>query len=155
PTNYSCGVPPAGNPNPNVVDLTISPDTDTTNGVKCLTRQANAFDTTSASGQDYLNAAAFGQPSSYPYQMLAGTSNPIGRSGAAISNSASIVSIPIYDDTATVINNGSSGTRVDVTFVGFLQVFINAVDRFGNINVTVLNVVGCSSGNPTPVGSPQ
>src|SRR5262249_16798185 len=120
----------------------------------CLTRQANAFDITGASGQDYLNAAAFGQPASYPYQMLAGSSNPIGHSGASISNSASIVSLPIYDDT-TVINNSSSGTRVDVTFVGFLQVFINAVDRFGNINVTVLNVVGCSSGNPTPVGTPQ
>jgi hypothetical protein len=154
PTNYSCGLPPAGNPNPNVIDLTNNPDTDTINGVKCLTRQTNAFDTGSSSGQDYLNAPAFGEPSSYPYQMLAGTANPIGTAGASISNSASIVSLPIFDEGPANITSLSTG-RIDVTFVGFLQVFINAVDRFGNINVTVLNVVGCSNGSGSPVGASQ
>lgn len=151
PTNYSCGVPPAGNPNPNAVDLTIYPTTDTTNGAKCLTRQTNAFDTTSSSGQDYLNAPTFGSPNAYPFQMLAGTGNPIGHPGAAISNSASIVSLPIYDETTPL----TSSIRKDVTFVGFLQVFINAVDQNGNVNVTVLNVVGCSNGTGGPVGTSQ
>jgi hypothetical protein len=31
--------------------------------------------------------------------------------------------------------------------VGFLQVFINSVDQYGNVNVTVLNVAGCGNGN--------
>jgi hypothetical protein len=32
-----------------------------------------------------------------------------------------------------------------VTIIGFLQVFINSVDTLGNINVTVMNVSGCSN----------
>jgi len=27
--------------------------------------------------------------------------------------------------------------------VGFLQVFINRIDTYGNLNVTVMNVAGC------------
>jgi hypothetical protein len=38
--------------------------------------------------------------------------------------------------------------------VGFLQVFINAVDQYGNVDVTVLNVAGCSNGTGDRVGSP-
>jgi hypothetical protein len=34
-----------------------------------------------------------------------------------------------------------------VTFVGFLQVFINAVDQNGSMKVTVLNVAGCGNGS--------
>jgi len=37
--------------------------------------------------------------------------------------------------------------------VGFLQVFINGVDQYGNVDVTVLNVSGCSNGGSQPVGS--
>jgi hypothetical protein len=40
----------------------------------------------------------------------------------------------------------ASGTT-KVTIVGFLQVFINQVDQWGNVSVTVLNVAGCSNGN--------
>jgi Flp pilus assembly protein TadG len=156
PTNYSCGGQPAGNPN--VVDLTQNPDTTgaTTNGVMCLTNQTNEFDTTNVSGQDSLNP--FGAPSAYPFQILAGSSNPLAGalSGSAISNSNSIVSLPIYDSGppggASPVNIGS-GTTTTVTFVGFLQVFINAVDRFGNVNVTVLNVTGCGNGTNT-TGTP-
>jgi len=47
---------------------------------------------------------------------------------------------------------------VAVTIVGFLQVFINGIDTTtGNINVTVLNVAGCSNeattSTPTVSGS--
>ncbi|HEY1676193.1 MAG TPA: pilus assembly protein TadG-related protein [Candidatus Sulfotelmatobacter sp.] len=141
PTNYSCGLPPASAPDPNAVDMTIYPRVSTSNGGQCLIHQGDPTDVTSASGQDYLSGATFGVPGSYPFQMLAGSNNPTGLSGSPVSMSASIVSLPIYDDgTATVNTN----TRTPVTFVGFLQVFINAVDQFGNINVTVLNVAGCS-----------
>jgi len=150
-TNYQCGVPP---PNNEVIDLTRNPGDSgaVTNGVECLTGQTDDNNHTSSSGQDYLNT--FGAPSAYPYQILAGSSNPIGLSGKPISSSNSIVSLPIYDDGAVTL---TSNTAANVTFVGFLQVFINAVDRFGNINVTVLNVTGCSNGAPgntDPVGTP-
>jgi hypothetical protein len=46
---------------------------------------------------------------------------------------------------------------VPVNIVGFLQVFINGIDAGGNINVTVLNVAGCSNtattSTPTVSGS--
>jgi len=66
--------------------------------------------------------------------------------------SPSIVSLPIFDETdpSAALSDGNS---TSVTFVGFLQVFINAVDQFGNISVTVLNVSGCGNGSGTPVGT--
>jgi len=68
-----------------------------------------------------------------------------------VSTSSSIVSIPIIDQTNIV---GSS-----VTIVGYLQAFINFVaDGTGgttadDLNVTVLNVVGCGTTNngATPI----
>jgi hypothetical protein len=65
--------------------------------------------------------------------------------------------MPIYDDVGagTFPNDQAS---VAVTIVGFLQVFINGIDTTtGNINVTVLNVAGCSNtatdSTPTVSGS--
>jgi len=93
-------------------------------------------------------------PSSYPFQILAGSSNPLVAAGLPTGNpvsvSPSIVSLPIYDEPAVTV---TSGTVSGVTFVGFLQVFINAVDNAGNISVTVLNVAGCGNGT-TPLGTP-
>jgi Flp pilus assembly protein TadG len=154
PANYQCGQ----SGNVNVVDLTNNPDSSgaTTTGLMCLTNQTSDTDTTSASGQDSLNP--FGAPSAYPFQILAGSSNPLAGalSGSAISNSNSIVSLPIYDSGPSggpSPVNIASGTTTTVTFVGFLQVFINAVDRYGNVNVTVLNVTGCGNGTNT-TGTP-
>ncbi|HEV2469494.1 MAG TPA: pilus assembly protein TadG-related protein [Candidatus Sulfotelmatobacter sp.] len=142
PTNYSCGVV-----NANVVDMSTNPRSQTTDAVQCLIQQGDTGDVTASSGQDYFNP--FGAPASYPYPILAGSSNPTGLSGTQISTSASIVSLPIYDNSKTI--NGVGQTNV--TFVGFLQVFINAVDANGNLNVTVLNVSGCSNGSGS-VGTP-
>jgi hypothetical protein len=149
PANYSCGVPNNGN----VVDLTNNPVAGTTNGVSCLIRQSDTTNISSSSGQDYLNP--FGAPSSYPFQMFAGSANPFAPSNSQISNSSSIVSLPIYDNTTGSGQTIASNAQTNVTFVGFLQVFINAVDNNGNINVTVLNVVGCSNGSGDPVGTSQ
>ncbi len=149
PTNYSCGVPANGNR----VDMSISPNLLTTAGVQCLIHQADTGDITEPTGQDYLNPFNLsGPPTNYPYQMLAGSSNPTGLSGTPISISRSIVSLPIYDQTAPALLTAGLN---DVTFVGFLQVFINAVDQFGNVNVTVLNVSGCGNGSGMPVGTSQ
>jgi Flp pilus assembly protein TadG len=150
PTNYQCGVPIA-----NRVDLTVNPSAPTTTGVQCLIHQTDTGNVNSSSGQDSLNP--FATPSSFPFQMLAGSDNPLVLKAGLpnsnpISSSNSIVSLPIYDNgpgTATI----NSNTTTNVTFVGFLQVFVNAVDANGNIKVTVLNVAGCGNGT-NPVGNP-
>jgi hypothetical protein len=117
------------------------------NGVTCLIHEGSAASSQPA-GQDTIDV------SSYPFQILAGTSNPLRASGLAsgspITSSSSIVSLPIYDDGAVTING--SGTT-NVTIVGFLQVFINSTDQWGNVDVTVLNIAGCSNGGGT-VGNP-
>lgn len=139
PANYQCGVQLA-----NAVDLTRNPDTSgaTTNGVQCLTAQGNG------SGQDTIDTG------SYPFQIQAGDQNPLVTSGLlshgkVITSSNSIVSLPIYDNAVNI----TSGATKPVTFVGFLQIFINSVDQYGNVNVTVLNVAGCGNGN-NPTGNP-
>lgn len=149
PTNYSCGVP-----NANVADLRRNPATPTSDGVQCLIHQGNQNDLSAPTGQDYLNTNgnSFGDPGTFPFQILAGSSNPLVTSGlpsgTPITTSASIVSLPIYDNAANLVENNTN----NVTFVGFLQVFINAADNNGNVNVTVLNVAGCGNGSPNPVG---
>jgi Flp pilus assembly protein TadG len=148
-TNYSCGVQ-----NANTVDLRINPDIDTGNGVQCLTHQNGSGNVSNPSGQDYFNAGTIAPPTAYPFQILAGSSNRMVAAGlpagTPITSSTSIVSLPIYDETAVTLTQNAQTT---VTFVGFLQVFINAVDQKGNINVTVLNVAGCGNGATTP-GNP-
>ncbi len=139
-TQYQCGV--AGAAIPNQFDPTenpLGPTGDTATAVQCLIRAAAPGP---GNGQDSLF------PNSLPYQILAGTATPLPgvASGSAISSSTSIVSLPIYDDTA--------GTPLPtVNIVGFLQVFINYVDAAGNPNVTVLNVAGC--GNGVIAGTPS
>jgi hypothetical protein len=160
PDNYTCGLAP-GSGGTNVVDLSRNPEIPTTNAVSCLIHQAPGGDVTAPTGQDYVSSPTMGQPNSYPFQIFAGSSNPLlnpGPGGAALSSgspisvSSSIVSLPIYNhaDPGVVLQNGNS---TNVMFVGFLQVFINAVDPNGNINVTVLNVAGCGRGVETPVGT--
>jgi hypothetical protein len=153
PLNYQCGVQ-----NANIVDLsTENPSTsgDTTTGVLCLTNQQDRFDVGEPTGQDYFNPFAKPNPP-IPFQILAGSHNALSATlaGTPISSSTSIVSLPIYDDgmphNSIKINSAST---TNATFVGFLQVFINAVDQYGNVNVTVLNVAGCGNGNGAPVGS--
>ena len=134
-TIYACGVFHS-----NTVDLSENPgfhSGDTANGVACLINQA--------AGQDTLDTASF------PFQIKSGAGNPIGiPSTSPVTSSNSIVSLPIYDTAAIT----SSPTN-PVTIVGFLQVFINNVDTngWGNVDVTVLNVVGCGNGT-NPTGSP-
>ena len=74
------------------------------------------------------------------------------KSGSPVSTSNSVVTIPIVDT-----GSFETGPPYQVDIVGFLQAFINQVHDLGNnnehdaVNITVLNVVGCSS---TPNGSP-
>jgi hypothetical protein len=69
-----------------------------------------------------------------------------------VATSSSIVTIPIID---TNYAPGSfPATGQPLTVVGFLQAFINWTEPgSGDINITVLNIAGCSSSNngATPV----
>ena len=150
-TVYHCGVQHSSLGNPNRVDLSENPSSgtnDTLNGVKCLIHETDETDT-APSGQDSMDLT------SYPFKILSGTNNPMlggALAGSAISNSPSVVSLPIYDPNADVI----SGSGISpVTIIGFLQVFINRVDPWGNVQVTVLNVAGCSNGTGTTLSEPR
>jgi Flp pilus assembly protein TadG len=143
-TAYQCGVTAA-----NTVDLTQANFryTDTPIGTECLIHQT--VSATVLSGQDTLdpfltNATA---PPTYPFQIQAGTANPILQAGVAstspITSSTSIITIPIYDNTAATIGPATTA----VTIVGFLQVFVYGVDPTTmNMDVAVMNVSGCGNG---------
>jgi hypothetical protein len=138
-TVYQCGVQ-----NTKTVLLNENPNSDTVAGVQCLIHEGNPS-AGQPDGQDTLNP--YGAPSSYPFEILAGGANPlVSLRGNRITASNSIVTVPIYDPVAI-----TSGTTV--TVVGFLQVFINTVDRHGNVDVTVLNVTGCGNGTGQPLGT--
>jgi hypothetical protein len=122
----------------NQVDLDESPGviatSDTATAAECLIQQVK--------GADSLLTNV------YPYQIQAGAANPLKVNGTVITNSNSIITIPIYDG-ATL----DPGQQPTVTIVGFLQVFINVINAGGidgSLNVTVLNVSGCGDGT-TPV----
>jgi hypothetical protein len=123
---------------------------DTGNGVQCLTHQGTreSTDTLAVSGQDTLNPFATNPtlPATYPFEIQAGTENPLTTagvsSGTIITSSTSIVSLPIYDSSISLV---VVGNQANVTIVGFLQVFINFVDKYGNVYVTVMNVTGCAN----------
>ena len=130
-TVYACGIIGGGAQ----ADLTFNPGKasgDTATATQCLIHQG--------AGQDVLNSAVF------PFQIQAGLGNPVVTINAKITSSNSIVTVPIYDDTQGTTNPVQfTVDQPAVTIVGFLQVFINGVDPSGNINVTVLNVAGCSN----------
>jgi Flp pilus assembly protein TadG len=145
-TVYACGVQQG-----NQADLNENPvnpnglDGDTGTAVQCLTN--------STSGPDHLSV------SSFPFQIQAGSGNALVSGGAVSSGSVimtsnSIVTIPIYDQTA---GTGGPvplvGTQPYVTIVGFLQVFIQNIAANGELNVYVLNVAGCGNGLTTTVSS--
>ena len=78
--------------------------------------------------------------------------------GNLVTTSSSIVTIPIIDTTMPVGSFPSSPGAV--TVVGYIQAFINRVNNnapAGDINVTVLNIAGCSNtdngANPVIGGS--
>lgn len=141
-TNYHCGTTGSLNR----IDLTENPggpapSGDSAAGIGCLL--TNNATTNPLTGQDFLDTTA------YPYKITAGASNPTGLNGKTITDSNSIVSLPIYDSALPL----TTGPFINVTIVGFLQVFVNQVNANGSIDVTVLNVAGCGNGLPNPAVS--
>lgn len=134
-TVYACGTLLGSQ-----VDLTenpVSPSAitgDTATGAACLTN--------STVGPDVLT------PFTYPFQITAGAGNPLTAQGVTglITTSNSIATVPICDSNpgATICKTTGAGTQLPVTIIGFLQVFINQVNADGSLNVTAMNVSGCS-----------
>jgi len=147
-TVYQCGVPSA-----NAVDLSEWPADDTQNGLTALINEDDPTSTSQPTGQDFINSHhnQYGTPSTYPFRIFAGSNNPTGLgSTTQITASNSIISVPIFDSSASIPNDQNTHA---VTIVGFLQVFVNDVDQYGNVDVTVLNVAGCGNGASGDVSS--
>jgi hypothetical protein len=109
-------------------------------GAECLIRAGNSG---LGQGQDVLQN--FGPWPAAPFQFLA-QSGP--QNTNVVTTSSSIVTIPIIDNTAL---NFQLAGPYGVTVVGFMQAFINQVQtgplpiaERGDINITVLNIAGCS-----------
>jgi hypothetical protein len=143
-TVYACGQ----SSQQAVVNLIENPGSDTANGVQCLIHQSD-IDTTQLKGQDALlptGTLTGGAAPYYPFEIQVGTGSPLIGAGVAnnsvISSSNSIVSLPIYDAANKITQTGTNS----VTIVGFLQVFVNVVDQYGDVYVTVMNVSGCGNG---------
>ncbi len=148
-TYYTCG----GNTTNASWTQTLNPawpgdaTSDLAQGTECL---IHASAEQSGQGQDSLDWKTAPFPNGPP-KIVAG-SGP--QAGNFVSTSSSIVTIPILDTTSQI-----STTPPDlVTVVGFLQAFVNSVDdldpggnkgHHGDVNITVLNVIGCST---TPNG---
>jgi len=112
-----------------VDNVNVPNPTDTFNGTQCLTHADQG-----PSGADTLLT----DPP--PFQFLAGTGNPTHvANGTAITTSDSLVTIPLYQGALTS----------SVQPIGFLQVFIRSVDNLGNIQATIINVVGCRANGGT------
>ena len=122
------GAPPAGN---NATSL----------GGQCLIHASNQG---LGQNQDLINNPGIWPAAAVQFKAQSGPQN-----GNLVTTSNSIVTIPIFD-------TGTFNPAVNpVTIVGFLQAFINQLDAppivsgppAGSINITVLNIAGCSSTN--------
>jgi hypothetical protein len=107
-------------------------------GAECL---IHASTSGKLQGQDTLD------PSPWPANPMQIKAQSGPQTGNFVTTSNSIVTIPIIANSAPLLTNGN------VTIVGFMQAFINWVQdgtggsTAGDINITVLNVAGCSSTN--------
>jgi hypothetical protein len=136
PAAYQCGVQLGAQ-----VDFTqTTVASDASSGTRCLIHQAGP----TIGGQDVMSPLT-----TFPFPIVAGSANPLNVGNTLITNSDSIVTVPIYDSSVTL----PPGSTPSVTIVGFMQVFINQVDAVipGSVAVTVLNISGCGNGLTTTV----
>lgn len=128
-----------------LIDLNPYPgrDTETFAAVNCVSHSATSLG-------DKLDSTTF--PAG-PFEFLAGDENPLVKAGVLTSGSDvevsdSLVTVPVYDSSLSVINS--------VNLVGFVQLFLNsdgnAAPNPSQISTTIINMVGCGTGaNGTPV----
>ncbi|HTZ97999.1 MAG TPA: pilus assembly protein TadG-related protein [Terriglobales bacterium] len=132
---------------------------DTAQGAECLLGVASPNGTGPEGSRLGLDQDTLNYPGGWPTGPPTITVNRAPQNGSVVSTSNSIVTIPI------IANQPLSQINREVTVVGFLQGFINFVGydtgvgspnaNYGDLNITVMNVVGCSqttNGNPPVVG---
>ena len=80
------------------------------------------------------------------WAITAGTNNPYGYTGQ-ITNSDSIITIPVYDGQVLCPGNSCPST-LTVNIIGFIQLFIQYEDgsNQGNVYAYVMNVSSCAAG---------
>jgi Putative Flp pilus-assembly TadE/G-like len=119
-----------------VLPITGNMASATNNAVDCLINQAQH-------GNDTLVT------STYPFQVIAGGSNPNYAAGTMIpvGSSSSTITVPIYDGTPLNSGNGSNSTTVPI--IGFAQFFIQDIkgDSSGTVDAVLLSISGAPSGN--------
>jgi hypothetical protein len=77
-----------------------------------------------------------------PYTITAGAGNPFAPAGSTITQSASLVTVPLFNG-----DDVSSGPA-NVTVVGYVQMFIEDINHHGNddeIDALILNVTSCGN----------
>jgi hypothetical protein len=141
------------------VDTTAYPtrDTETRNAVNTLTHSTFAVN----SGDSVDTAAGTMPPTgTEPFQFLAGSDNPIVKSGALTSGtdvmlSDSLVTVPVIDTTAP---NWPGTYPNNVQIIGFVQLFLNPTGAeapaSGRIHTQVINLVGCGDGTGSVPAAP-
>jgi Tfp pilus assembly protein PilE len=115
--------------------------------VSCLITYGNGCTHQSATSTDTVTVNPGGDP---PYTITAGAGNPFVPAGSTIQQSASIVTVPLYD--GSDVNSGTA----TVTVVGYMQVFLQGISHKGNddtITATILNVSSCGKGGSCAAGS--
>jgi Putative Flp pilus-assembly TadE/G-like len=98
---------------------------------------SNSQDCTSV---DSISVNAANTP---PFTITAGAGNPFFASGSTITQSASVVTVPVFDGGATNPGNAT------VTIVGYLQLFIQGINHNGKddfITATIMNASSCGKG---------
>jgi len=97
---------------------------------------------------DSVDSIAVNASNTPPLTITAGPGNPFFPSGAQITQSASVVTVPVFDG-ATVNPGGAT-----VTIVGYLQLFIQSIHHGGGggggqddfITATIMNASSCGHG---------
>jgi hypothetical protein len=107
--------------------------------VGCLITYGQTCNSQSATSTDTITINTAASP---PYSVTAGSGNPFFGSGTTIAQSASLVTVPVYD------GHGLSSGKDTVTVVGYMQIFIKDIQHNGpsdDIDVDVLNTSSCGA----------
>jgi hypothetical protein len=151
-TVYSCGTK-SSDTGATTADLSFNPGGaagDTSVGAQCLINST-------VGGSDSISASTSVTTPPFPFEITAGSGNPLVKAGVVnagdpISASNSIVTLPIADYNGAKL----AGLNPAVSIVGFMQIFITRIYTFGSFEGIVLNVTGCgnnAAGNPTVSGT--
>lgn len=142
---YACGQSEPGV----IMDLTTNILTATASSVECL---IGATSYGFGAGQDAIGLGTGAQPPADTFgNFLASNGNdPIEiraggppHSGQLVTTSPSVVTLPIYDNTAGLPLVGQLLGPAKI--IGFMQAFVEQSSSSGNVQIYVLNVSGCGT----------